>query len=147
MTEAAVYSGLFLAAFLAATLLPAQSELLLAGLLTAGNQPAWALIVVAGAGNILGSAVNWLLGRYLFRFNERPWFPVKGETLNKAAAWYHRYGRWSLLLSWAPLIGDPLTLVAGLMREPFWSFLAIVALAKTARYMLVAGLAAIPIVA
>lgn len=91
-------------------------------------------------GNILGSAVNWLLGRCCVRFQDKRWFPVKKEKLNKARTWYRTYGRWSLLLSWAPVIGDPLTLVAGLLREPFASFILIVGLAKLARYLVVAAL-------
>jgi membrane protein YqaA with SNARE-associated domain len=139
MTHFLSYWGLFLAAFIAATLLPAQSELVLSGLLLAGKQPVWALIAVASAGNILGSIVNWLMGRYMHYFSDRGWFPVKRENLVKAERWYHKYGRWSLLLSWAPFIGDPLTLAAGLLREPFWSFVLLVALAKTTRYLVVAG--------
>jgi membrane protein YqaA with SNARE-associated domain len=139
MTDFLSYWGLFLAAFIAATLLPAQSELVLSGLLLAGKQPAWALIAVASVGNILGSVVNWLMGRYVHLFSDRHWFPVKRENLAKAERWYHKYGRWSLLLSWAPFIGDPLTLVGGLLREPLWSFVLLVALAKTVRYLAVAG--------
>lgn len=133
--------GLFLSAFAAATLLPAQSELVLAGLLAAGGEPAWLLLAVATLGNTLGSATNWLLGRFFQRFRQRRWFPVKEETLAKAEGWYHKYGRWSLLLSWAPFIGDPLTLAAGLLREPFLSFILIVAAAKLARYLVVAAFA------
>jgi len=135
------YLSLFSAAFLAATLLPAQSELLLAGVLALGEQPAWALIAVATAGNVLGSATNWLIGRYLMHFKDRRWFPAKQATLDKAEAWYRAYGRWSLLLSWAPVIGDPLTLIAGVLREPFVSFCCIVLVAKLGRYLVVAGIA------
>ena len=134
------YFSLFSTALVAASLLPAQSELVLAGLLSAGKQPVWALIAVATAGNVLGSSLNWLLGRYLMRFRERRWFPVRTEALKRAEGWYGRYGRWSLLLSWAPLIGDPLTLVAGVLREPFASFFVLVLLAKLGRYLVVAGL-------
>ena len=140
MSLAALW-GLFLAAFAAATLLPAQSELALAGLLAAGHKPVWLFMAVAPAGNTLGAAVNWLLGRYCTRFQNRSWFPVKKKSMDKAASWYRRYGRWSLLLSWAPIIGDPLTLAAGLLREPFASFILIVGLAKLGRYLLVAGAA------
>jgi len=138
MLDLTTYLSLFLAALLAASLFPAQSELLLGGLLLAGNQPVWALIAVATAGNVLGSAINWGLGRYLERFRDRRWFPVKPAMLEKACGWYHRYGRWSLLLSWAPVIGDPLTLVAGVLREPFHSFLGIVCIAKFLRFLLLA---------
>ena len=135
------YFSLFSAAFLAATLLPAQSELLLAGLLVMGDQPAWALLAVATAGNVLGSATNWLLGRYLMHFKDKRWFPAKQAMLDKAEAWYRKYGRWSLLLSWAPVIGDPLTVIAGVLREPFASFCWIVLVAKLGRYLVVASVA------
>lgn len=140
MWDISAYLGLFLAAFGAATLLPLQSEAVLAGLLLAGQQPIASLLLVATAGNVLGSALNWLLGRYLERWREKRWFPVSAERLQRAQQAYHRYGRWSLLLSWMPLIGDPLTVVAGVMREPFWSFLLIVLLAKAGRYLALAAL-------
>lgn len=132
--------GLFLSSFLAATLLPAQSELALAGLLSHDVAAPALLIGVATLGNTLGSLVNWLLGRWAHRLGERRWFPVKGDALRKAEAWYHRYGRWSLLLSWAPIIGDPLTLAAGLLREPLLPFLLLVGLAKLGRYLVIAWL-------
>lgn len=132
--------GLFLSSFLAATLLPAQSELALAGLLAGGVASPALLIGVATLGNTLGSLVNWLLGRWAHRLGRQRWFPIKGDALRKAECWYHRYGRWSLLLSWAPVIGDPLTLAAGLLREPLASFLPLVALAKLGRYLVIAWL-------
>ncbi|MGX9118494.1 YqaA family protein [Mesorhizobium sp. BHbsci] len=135
----AVYGGLFAIAFAAATILPAQSEAALAGLLATHSFSPAMLVVVASIGNVLGSAVNWGLGRGIERFRDRPWFPLPPATLNRAMRWYHRYGRWSLLLSWMPIIGDPLTVVAGVLREPLWSFVAIVALAKVSRYLVVAG--------
>lgn len=130
--------GLFGISFLAATLLPAQSELGLSGLIYAGADPIVLLVLAASVGNTLGSLVNWGLGRGAVHFSNAAWFPVKPEKLEKATAWYHRYGRWSLLLSWAPVIGDPLTLAAGVLKEPFWSFLVLVAIAKTGRYVAVA---------
>ena len=136
-----VYLGLFVAAFVAATLLPAQSEGVLAGLIVAGHAPL-ALVLTASAGNVLGSLLNWWLGREAMRFTDRRWFPVRPAALARARAWYGRYGRWSLLLSWMPVIGDPLTLAAGVMREPLRVFLPLVAAAKTARYAVVAAVAA-----
>ncbi len=134
------YLGLFLSAFLTATMLPGQSTLVLAAMIHAGDHPVWALVAVASVGNTLGACLNWWLGRYAVRFRDRQWFPVKAETLAKAEAWYRRYGRWSLLLSWAPIIGDPLTLAAGVLGEPLKSFVPLVALSKTVRYVIVAGL-------
>ena len=73
----------------------------------------------------------------MLHYADRRWFPVKPAQLVKAQQWYGRFGRWSLLAAWVPIIGDPLTLVAGIMREPLWRFVAIVGLAKSARYALV----------
>ena len=139
MSDLAVYGGLFAVAFLAATILPAQSEAVLGGLVMSEAYPVVALLAVASAGNILGSTVNWLLGRGIARFRNRRWFPAGEASLERASRWYGRYGRWSLLLSWVPIIGDPLTVIAGVLREPFWSFLLLVAIAKIGRYLAVAG--------
>jgi membrane protein YqaA with SNARE-associated domain len=128
------YLGLFFAAFGAATLLPLQSEAVLVGLLLNGEHGVWWLLAVATLGNVLGSLLNWWLGRGIERFRERRWFPLSPADLEKARAHYQRYGHWSLLLSWVPIIGDPLTLVAGVMREPMGRFLLIVTFAKGARY-------------
>ncbi|MDX5366010.1 MAG: DedA family protein [Alphaproteobacteria bacterium] len=141
MSDLAAYAGLFLSAFVAATLLPMQSEAVLIGLLMMETHPAWALVAAASAGNILGSAVNWGLGRACMHLDARPWFPVGAEKIERARAWYRRYGKWSLLMSWMPVIGDPLTLVAGILREPFPTFLALVAIAKTLRYIVLAATA------
>lgn len=140
MLDFSVYLGLFLAAFGAASLLPLQSEALLVGLLLGGGQPVAVLLAVASVGNVLGSVLNAALGRGLERFRERRWFPVSPARLERAKATYRRYGRWSLLLSWVPVIGDPLTLVAGVMRESWWSFLLLVGLAKTGRYLVLAAI-------
>ena len=128
------YIGLFLAAFGAATLLPLQSEAVLVGLLLSNQDWLWSLLAVATLGNVLGSLLNWWLGRGIERFRERRWFPVSPRHLEQAQKHYQRYGHWSLLLSWVPIIGDPLTLVAGVMREPLGRFLVIVTLAKGGRY-------------
>ncbi len=135
-----VYGGLFLLSFLAATIFPAQSEVGLAALILSQHYSLVLLIAVASAGNTLGSVVNWALGRGVERFRDKRWFPVKPDQLNRAIAWYRKYGRWSLLMSWAPFIGDPLTVVAGILREPILSFVLLVAVAKTVRYIVVAAL-------
>ncbi|WP_126156114.1 YqaA family protein [Paracoccus haematequi] len=138
MGDLAVYGGLFLAAFTAATLLPAQSEALVVGLLLTDYAP-WLVLAVASVGNVLGSVVNWFLGRGIELFRGRRWFPASPAALARAEGWYRRYGRWSLLLAWAPIIGDPLTVVAGVLRETFLVFLLLVSIAKIGRYLILAA--------
>ena len=140
MPHIAEYGALFAAAFLSATLFPFQSEAVLFGMLVSDRYSVWPLIAVASVGNILGSVVNWFLGRFIAHFEGRRWFPVKREQMAKAEGWYHRYGRWTLLLSWVPVIGDPLTLVAGMLREPLPVFILLVTIAKTARYLTVGAI-------
>ncbi len=140
MAEVGVYIGLFGVSFLAATILPAQSEIGLAALIVSENYALPVLIAVASVGNTLGAVVNWAIGRGIDKLHDKKWFPATPRQLDKATAWYHKYGRWSLLMSWAPFIGDPLTLAAGVLREPFLSFLIIVAIAKTVRYVVVAAI-------
>ena len=135
--SSASYAGLFVSAFLAATVFPASSEVVLTGLAATGEfDPVW-LLVVASAGNTLGSVFNWLLGRFCLRWQDRPWFPAGPERLATATVWFNRYGLWSLLLSWMPVVGDPITLVAGVLKVSFWKFLLLVAIAKTVRYLAV----------
>ncbi|PSM16656.1 YqaA family protein [Nitratireductor sp. StC3] len=134
-------ASLFAVAFVAATILPAQSEAALVGLQLAGY-PLGLTIAVASVGNTLGAVVNWALGRGVSRYRDRRWFPVSPKALARASNWYRRWGRWSLLLSWAPIGGDALTVAAGVLREPFWSFVLLVAVAKTGRYVAVSALAA-----
>ena len=137
MAAFVAYAGLFIAALIAATILPMQSEAVLVGLLLGDYSP-WALVAVASAGNVLGSVINWLLGRAVERFRDRRWFPANEAALERAQRWYRRYGKWSLLLSWVPIIGDPLTVVAGIMREPLPIFLVLVTMAKVGRYVALA---------
>lgn len=139
MLELSSYAGLFLAALGAATLLPMQSEAVLVAMLLSERYAVATLLAVATFGNVLGSTLNWLLGRSVERLRHKRWFPVSQNRLEKARQSYLRFGRWSLLLSWVPIIGDPLTLVAGVMREPFWRFLLIVTLAKGLRYGVLAA--------
>jgi membrane protein YqaA with SNARE-associated domain len=141
MPDLAIYTGLFFAAFLAATFLPMQSEAALVALLLTDAYPAWLLVTVASIGNVLGATVNWGLGGLFERFSERSWFPVRPEALQRYRSWYQRYGRWSLLLSWMPIIGDPLTVIAGVLREPLSVFLLLVTLAKVGRYLVLAAVA------
>ena len=142
MMAEAGYVGLFLSAFLAATLIPLSSEAVLAALGSARGFDLALLVLVATAGNTLGAAVNWALGRYFLRWRERRWFPVDPARLDAAARRFQRYGMWSLLFSWLPVVGDPLTFAAGVLGVRFPVFLLLVALGKGARYVVVAGIAA-----
>jgi len=135
------YIGLFLSAFLAATLLPLSSEAVLAALSRARGFDAVALLAVATLGNTLGAAVNWALGRFCLRWRDRTWFPFSPRQLDRAAGWFRRYGLWSLLFAWAPVVGDPLTFAAGVLQVRFAPFLILVALGKGARYAAVLWLA------
>lgn len=133
--------GLFITAFGAATLLPMQSEAVLTALIVSEHFPVWLLIGIASIGNILGAIVNWWLGRGIDRLADKKWFPIDNLQLKKYSHTYQRYGYWSLLLSWAPIIGDPLTVIAGTLKEPLWRFILIVSVAKTTRYLVVANAA------
>jgi membrane protein YqaA with SNARE-associated domain len=138
--DPALYVGLFLSAFAAATILPMQSEAALVAALLA-DYPPWLVIATASVGNVLGSVVNWLLGRGIEQFRTSRWFPIKEGTFDRTQHWYRRYGKWSLLLSWVPVIGDPLTVMAGVLREPFPVFLLLVTIAKVGRYLVLAVIA------
>lgn len=129
------YAGLFLSALASATLLPGSSEAALIALLAAGQGDAILLVVVATVGNVLGSFANWMIGRYLAHLRDHPWFPIGPEAYDRAKRWVGRYGVWSLLLSWVPVIGDPLTLAAGLLRVPPLPFVLLVTLGKASRYV------------
>jgi membrane protein YqaA with SNARE-associated domain len=132
------YLSLFVASLVAATILPAQSEMILGGLLLTGNYNTILLVSVASLGNVAGSVINWFLGRGIESFKDKKWFPVSPERLEKTSALYIRNGRWLLFLSWLPIIGDPITVVAGVLKERFLVFLLITAIAKTARYIVLA---------
>ncbi|NEH55305.1 DedA family protein [Rhizobium leguminosarum] len=135
MIDFASYFGLFIAALGAATILPMQSEPVLVGLLVTGKFSVPALVAVASVGNTLGSVANWFLGRGAERFRDRRWFPVGEKVLERSSRWYRRYGKWTLLLSWMPLFGDALTVVAGVLREPLIPFTILVFVAKSGRYV------------
>ena len=128
---------LFLSAFGAATLLPLQSEVVLVGLLAQMQYPVWLLVAVASLGNILGSCVNWWLGLKVEQYKNKKWFPVSEQKMLQAQGIYQKYGFWSLLLSWVPIIGDPITLIAGLLKENFVRFVVMVSIAKVGRYLFV----------
>tara|TARA_R110002073_G_scaffold22443_10_gene77577 strand:+ start:168 stop:596 length:429 start_codon:yes stop_codon:yes gene_type:complete len=125
---------LFGSAFLAATILPFYSEVVLFAQLRAGGDPV-TLVTIATLGNTLGAVVNWILGRYLLHFQDRRWFYFSAAQIEKAQAWFQRYGFWCLLMAWLPVGGDALTLIAGIMRVRLWLFLVLVGAGKAARYI------------
>ncbi len=126
--------GLFLAAFVAATLIPFQSEIIFAGMIVAEPERFGVILLVASVGNVLGSCLNYALGRGLMQLRVMERFRIPEDALRRAEAWFRRWGVWSLLLSWLPL-GDVLTVVAGTLRTPFWLFAVLVTIAKTGRYV------------
>lgn len=131
-----VYLTLFATAFVAATLLPAYSEILLGTLLTQGYGPFW-LWLAATTGNTLGSVVNGIIGRQVDRFKHKRWFPMTEVQLNNARNRFNRFGQWSLLMGWLPIGGDALTLVGGIMRVPWLNFVVLVGIGKGLRYAIV----------
>jgi membrane protein YqaA with SNARE-associated domain len=127
------FLSLFVSAFLAATILPFSSEIVLLVLLKQGGDPTF-LWLIATLGNTLGAVVNWFLGRGLLTFQGRRWFYFSPQQIYKAQFWFDRIGKWSLLLAWVPIIGDGLTLVAGVMRVRLAFFILLVGLGKGLRY-------------
>ena len=132
-----IYLSLFIISFLAATILPFSSELTLAGLMATSSYDNLLLLLVASLGNVLGSAVNWILGFYSRNLSTKKWFPFKDEQIEKSSRWFNKFGRWSLLFAWVPIIGDPLTLAAGLLRVRFIEFLILVTIGKVSRYLVI----------
>ena len=132
-----IYLSLFVISFLAATILPFSSELTLAGLIATSNYDNLLLLIVASFGNVLGSVVNWSLGFYSRNLTTKKWFPFKDKQIEKSSQWFSKVGKWSLLFAWVPVIGDPLTLVAELLRVKFLEFLILVMIGKISRYLVI----------
>jgi membrane protein YqaA with SNARE-associated domain len=132
-----IYLSLFFISFLAATILPFSSELTLVGLITTSNYDNLLLLISASFGNILGSVVNWVLGFYSRNFTIKKWFPFKEVQIERSSKWFRKFGKLSLLFAWVPILGDPLTLVAGLLRVRFLDFIILVAIGKVSRYLIV----------
>lgn len=134
-----MYLSVFLTAFLAATILPAQSEFVV----VAAQQMdynVWIIWWLASIGNTLGSVVNYILGRFLLQYQDHRWFPFKPKSLAHGHRWFERFGKWSLLMAWAPFIGDALTFIAGMLRLSFWQFLILVFISKAGRYAILLGI-------
>ena len=129
------YLSLFTVSFLAATILPFSSELMLAAMLSIENYNRTLLIIFSSLGNILGSVFNWVLGFYFIKLQNKKWFPFNKKQISKSALWFEKFGKWSLLFAWVPIIGDPLTFVAGTMKTKFFIFLILVGIGKILRYL------------
>ncbi len=129
------YFQLFIISFLAATILPLSSELVLSTMLLTDSFDKYLLLVVASFGNILGSSVNWYLGKKILIFKDKKWFPANERQIAKGEIYFKKYGIWSLLLAWVPIIGDPLTVVAGILRVKFFTFLLLISISKIFRYI------------
>ena len=129
------YLSLFLISFVAATIFPLSSELTLLGLLSTNSYNFLSLILTASVGNILGSVFNWFLGFYLLRHIKKKWFPFSKHQIYFSSKQFNKFGIWSLLFAWLPIIGDELTFVAGILRVNFFLFLILVSIGKTIRYL------------
>ena len=129
------YFQLLLISFLAATILPLSSELVLTTMLLTDTFNKFLLLVIASFGNILGSSVNWYLGKKILIFKNKNWFPASEKQIVKCEIYFKKYGIWSLLFAWVPIIGDPLTIVAGMLRVKFYTFLLLVSISKISRYI------------
>lgn len=135
--------SLFTVAFFAATFLPLSSEIYFLALLSSGVEP-FALVLWASLGNTLGAAVNWWLGKIargkVQWLTTRSWLRINEEDIDRASRSFQRFGKWSLLFAWMPIVGDALTLVAGLARVPLWQLIVLAGTGKTLRYLSLAGL-------
>lgn len=132
------FSLLFGSAFLGASLFPAQSELLLTSLIVKKEYSVIVLIAIAGLGNTAGSVLNYYIGMYLNKFRDHKYFPIKEKMITRAENYFKKYDSKILLMAWMPVIGDPLTVVAGAFRTNIWLFILLVGLGKTLRYIVVA---------
>ena len=132
-----IYLSLFFISFLAATILPFSSELTLAGLISTSNYDNLLLLVFASFGNVLGSVFNCGLGFYARNLTIKKWFPFKETQIERSSKWFSKFGKWSLLFAWVPIVGDPLTFVAGLLRVRFFDFIILVVIGKVSRYVII----------
>jgi membrane protein YqaA with SNARE-associated domain len=119
--------------FLAATVLPIASEWLLVALVLNQVNPV-AAVGVATLGNTLGAVTTWALGIWGGPFLIQRVFRIDAAARRRAERWYERWGSWSLLMAWTPVVGDPLCFVGGVLKVPLWRFTLLVALGKAGRY-------------
>ena len=132
-----IYTSLFVVSFMVATIIPFGSEVFFASLLSLNKYNHFLLLLAASTGNVLGSLFNWICGYYVNYFINKSWFPIKKNMITRATEIFHKYGKWSLLLSWVPFIGDPITFVAGTLRYPMIPFLIFVSIGKVGRYLVI----------
>jgi len=135
------YFQLSLISFLAATILPFSSEVVLTTMYLSNSFEPYFLLIFASIGNIMGSITNWYLGKKITLFQNRKWFPVTPDQLESSRKYFQKYGLWSLLLAWVPIIGDPLTLLAGVLKVRFSIFFLLVSISKISRYVFILYLA------
>jgi membrane protein YqaA with SNARE-associated domain len=133
------YLGLFVAAFLAATILPLSSEVVLSSLLLSGLSP-FALVAIATIGNVLGSLTNYALGYWASKEIIKRWLKMSDDEFVRAEQRFIKYGLFSLLFAWVPVIGDPLTVIAGVLRIRLLWFVILVAAGKLIRYIVISHL-------
>ena len=132
-----IYLSLFTVAFMVATIIPFGSEAYFITLLSLGEYNHVFLLIAVSIGNVLGSLFNWFCGFYVNYFIKKPWFPINNKMLDRGNMLFKKYGKWSLLLSWVPFIGDPITFVAGTLRYPIIPFLVLVSIGKVGRYLII----------
>jgi len=131
------YISIFFLSFLAATIIPFSSEIGLLSYIAPGQFNNELLLIFASSGNILGSCVNYILGIYIIKFKTKSWFPFKDNQIIKATNWFNKFGIYSLFFAFLPIVGDPLTLIAGMLRVSFIKFIILVSLGKILRYILI----------
>jgi len=132
-----IYFSLFALSFMVATIIPFGSEVYFGTLLSLGKYNSFFLLVSASIGNVLGSVFNWVCGYYVNYFIKKPWFPISENKIQKGTKIFNKYGKWSLLLSWVPFIGDPITFVAGTLRYSLIPFVILVSIGKIGRYIVI----------
>jgi len=131
------YISIFFLSFLASTIFPFSSEVGLVSYMTLGKFNNELLLIFASLGNILGSCVNYILGLYIIKFKNKSWFPFKDNQIIKTTKWFNRFGIYSLFFAFLPIVGDPITLIAGIFRVSFLKFIILVSLGKILRYLLI----------
>ena len=132
-----IYLSLLTVSFMVATIVPFGSEVYFATLLSLGKYNNFLLLLSASVGNVLGSVFNWICGYYINYFIKKSWFPIKKDKIKKGTDLFNKYGKWSLLLSWVPFVGDPITFVAGTLRFSFIPFIILVSIGKIGRYLVI----------